>query len=446
MPWHTLLYTCFLYLLIVCMAPFWGLWLLLSPKARSGFVQKLGFYPETFTHALKGIDRTQAVVWIHAVSVGEFNAVRPLIARLQAASIQVVVSTTTQTGQNLARAVLEKTNNPVFFCPFDLPGAIKKALLQVKPDMVLIVETELWPNLIDQTTRWWKKPVLIINGRLSERSYKSYRMVQNSLVKPMLKQLHLLLMQGKRDAERIRKLGAPPEKVQLLGNLKFDIGTSKAEPEQENLLRSMFGFHETGKEKILVFASTHPGEDELFAEVFIQLRKTFPEIRMVLAPRHPERCDTVRKLLNNRALRHSLRSDLREGYCNTQPAILLDTIGELKTIFHFSHLAIMGGSFVPIGGHNPLEPIAAGCPVLFGPHMFHFSDISEQILEYKAGVQVSDTTALIDQITGFLTQPEKYSATTENGQHLLENHRGATERLFKLILQELELSKNSALS
>jgi 3-deoxy-D-manno-octulosonic-acid transferase len=432
---HLLLYNFLLYTLLLCCAPAWFLWLASNKKVRTGLSEKLGFHPSALTQQFKALNPELPTVWLHSVSVGEFNAVRPLLETLLTFKVQVVVSTTTHTGQALAKAVLGD-RALVMYCPLDFNFSLKRSLSHFKPDLLLLVETELWPNLVAWARDTWQIPVLLINGRLSAASTRSYAWLKPFLVAPMLKQFSGLYMQGPTDAERVISLGAPKETVYIMGNLKFDVSPS-LQTEKVEALRRSFGFHKP-HDKVLVFASTHAGEEALFAEAFIQLRKDFPALKMVLAPRHPERCEQVRKLLNNRALRYSLRSELNEQVQNLQPIVLLDTIGELNAVYALSHFAVVGGSFVPVGGHNPIEPLAAGLPVLFGPHMFHFAAIAQQCLEKKAALQVANVEALIEQMTSLLTQPEKCSLLVEYGQQLLESNKGATQHLLTVIQTHLK--------
>lgn len=437
---HLLLYNLLLYALLFFCTPAWLFWFASSKKVRTGLSEKLGFHPPVLVEQFKALNRELPTIWLHSVSVGEFNAIRPLLEKLLAFNVQVVVSTTTHTGYALAKAVLGE-RALVMYCPLDFSFSLKRSLSHFKPDLLLLVETELWPNLIGWARDTWQVPVLLINGRLSLSSTRTYALLKSYLIAPMLKQLTGLYMQAQGDAERIISLGATIENVYTMGNLKFDVTSAHAlaqETEEKVLaLKQMFGFNKP-HDTVLTFASTHAGEEALFAEAFIQLRKDFPELKMVLAPRHPERCESVRKLLNNRALRYSLRSELNAQVQNLQPIVLLDTIGELNAVYALSHIAVIGGSFVPTGGHNPIEPLAAGLPVLFGPHMFHFSDITQQCLERKAALQVESLEALIEQITSLMTQPEKCSLLKEYGQQLLESNRGATQHLLSVIQNHLK--------
>lgn len=417
--------------------PVWAVYVLTTPKVRTGFLQKIGIYPSEVLDGFRQLRDDVPCIWIHAVSVGEFNAVRPLIVSLLEQSYQLVVSTTTTTGQELARKVLPKTV-PVFYCPFDLPATVQQLLRLVRPSALLLTETELWPNLIFEAADAGV-PVLLINGRLSPRSFTRYRLLRPLLMKPLLHRMERLLMQSQGDADRMLALGAPAEKVQALGNIKFDIN-AHVDPQQVEAFRQMFGFDPTAT--VLTAASTHPGEEELVAETFIRLRKNFPTLKLVIAPRHPERVEKVRKLLNNRALRYSLRSELNEDVQSAQPIVVLDTIGELLTVFALSDAVIMGGSFVPAGGHNVLEPLSQQVPVVYGPYMFNFPEINRWLLEHRAAVQVETLDELVSTLTGWLTQPEKTAHLVENGQRLLMQHRGIKDQLVTVINQLVVANQN----
>ncbi|MDX2084923.1 MAG: 3-deoxy-D-manno-octulosonic acid transferase [Candidatus Melainabacteria bacterium] len=417
--------------------PVWLLYLVLSEKARTGIWQKLGHYTteqqQAFQH-IRELNPKRPCVWFHAVSVGEFNAIRYLLDSLSRYPVSLCVSTTTRTGQALARKICPP-EIPVFFFPFDLVPVIERTLAMVHPQLLVLTETELWPNVLDRVARWAGVPVLLINGRISPSSFRGY-----CWLKPLLAELLPCLshayMQSEKDAERLIQLGALPEKVTPVGNIKFDI-PRQHQPDLLADYRQRFGI--VPEDLVLICASTHEGEDALMLEAYTRLKTDFPELKLILAPRHPERSAKIQKLLNNRAIRFSLRSRLDEQHYSVASVILLDTIGELSVLYGLATLAVIGGSFIPKGGQNPLEALRQGVPVVFGPHMFNFSDISRLILEYHAGFQVNDLDDLVNTLTALLTQPEKYNNIVENGQHLLDANQGTRRFLLEAILSHLGL-------
>ena len=317
------------------------------------------------------------------VSVGELNAARPLIEALLAKDYPLIVSTTTLTGYNLAHK--NHPGLPVLYFPFDLPWIIQKALRQLQPALIVILETEIWPNLLFYASRQ-EIPVMMVNGRLSQRSFEGYRRFK-WFFQRTLSQYHALLMQSSVDANRMTSLGVQPTQVSTVGNLKFDLPPATQTALQKELSQC---FQFPPGVPVLVFASTHAKEEELFLEVFRSLQHDFPDLKAVFAPRHPERIKQVVMLLTNHNVNFALRSHLGEAHqAEPLPAIiLLDTIGELASVFSLGTVACMGGSFIQWGGHNPLEAINAEIPVIFGPFMYNFKQVVERILEAHAGFKV----------------------------------------------------------
>lgn len=434
MPLATVCYNVILFFGILFSAPFWLAYLAMTPKARHGFWQKVGMYPPVLLDRLQASAATdRKKLWLHTVSVGEFNAVRPLIDLLAVQEdVEIVVSTTTLTAQNLAAKTYP--DRCVFYFPYDVLPAVKKILNLIQPDLVVITETEIWPNFIDQTTRVLGRPLVLINGRISPRSFKGYKNIK-PIIKPTLREVTHFYTQSQADADRLRVLGdLPPERLTVAGNLKFDLNPT-VDPIKCNILAHLFNLSE--KDTVLTFASIHSGEDEALINVYLKLKQNFPELKAFFAPRHPERREELSKKLSAQGLSYSLRSNLTEENLNPFDIVVLDSIGELITIYSFSTVAVMGGSFVDRGGQNPLEPISQKVPVLFGPHMENFSAISQMILDANAGYQAGKPEDLVNQITQLLTQPEQRQTMAHNGLELFERNQGTKEILATAILQIL---------
>lgn len=414
--------------LAILLLPLWVIWLACVPKLRAGFLEKLGFLPASTQHQLQALP-LQNRVWLHAVSVGELNAAKPLIQMLADKGYPLILSTTTLTGNRLARQTYSQI--PILYFPFDLPFIIQKTLRRLSPALIVILETELWPNLLFYAHQH-NIPAVLVNGRLSPRSFQRYQYFK-WFFQAVLRHFSLCLMQSEADAKRILSLGVSPTHVLTAGNLKFDL-PAVAPTDAMYTLERVFNF--PTKSPVIVFASTHKGEEELFITMTDYLRSDFPDIRVILAPRHPERAKSVGIMLTAHGTRYSVRSQLSETSPNPQdvPVILLDSIGELNAVFTLSTLACMGGSFVDSGGHNPLEPINAHIPVIFGPYMANFKSITAQILEAHAGFQASDTTEAAQIIRELLTRPEYYNHIVHNGNKLMDKNRGATQ----IIAQHLE--------
>lgn len=416
------LYNLFLLLGLVVLFPIGVAYLLAVPKSRAGFKAKMGFLPSSIVFSLKK-KTEQPRIWLHAVSVGEFNAIKPLITDLRS-EMDIVVSTTTKTGHDLA--VRTFPDMTVLYFPYDFGPAIRRILNTVQPNMVVITETELWPNFIHHVSSGTKSPLIFINGRLSARSYQRYQWIK-PVIGPTLKRVTHWYMQSQADAERIKNLGGiDPDRITVAGNLKFDL-IPHIEPAQCTQLRHLLNI--TPGDSVLVCASTHSGEEPPLLDAYIMLQKDFPELKLILAPRHPERLASIKSLLNARAVSYSVRSQLTAEQPNQQPIVVLDSIGELLTVYSFARVAVMGGSFVEKGGQNPLEALSQRVPVIFGPHMENFSEISRIILDAEAGFQVHSQSELINAVTGLLTQPEIYDTVAEKGLQLLENNRGAKQML-----------------
>jgi 3-deoxy-D-manno-octulosonic-acid transferase len=405
-------------------------WLAFSPKTRAGFWFKLGFWPSNFKERLRQLQPATQVqrIWFHAVSVGEFNAILPLITDLHGQNITLFVSVTTATAYALAQQRLPQSVVLLYF-PFDLAWVQCQALKQIQPHLLILTETELWPNLLFEA-KAYGCPVWLINGRLSDKSFKRYRAFSWLLTKPMLSQLTYASMQSEEDARRLRELGLPAKRIQVLGNIKFDTHF-KVDEAKVQAFKHLLGLSPT--DWLLTVASTHDGEEAMAVDLFTRLKASFPSLKLVLAPRHPHRCDAVRKMLSGRSLRYSLRTELTEALPNTHPIVVLDTIGELLPVYALSQATILGGSFVPVGGHNLLEPLGLQAPVIFGPYMFNFKEMTALVLSYGAGKQVDSLEQAEQTLISWITQPEQLCQKVEAGQQLIDAHRGAKERLLKKI-------------
>ncbi len=424
-----LLYNALLFITLALFSPLWLTWLATVPKMRAGFWEKLGFYPEDLKAKLQSQPASKRI-WLHAVSVGEFNAAKPLINQLRQEGYALVLSTTTATGNQVARN--SYPDLPILYFPFDLFMIVPKALKLIRPDLIVIMETEIWPNLLYFAKRS-QIPVMMVNGRLSQRSFKFYVYFKD-FFGWVFSNYHLMLMQSERDVRRIRELGAPLEKVLMGGNIKFDMPALQDETQAQQL-QQLFGFEKDAP--IVVFASTHKGEEEICLEMLTQLQQTIPRIKAVLAPRHPERAEAVSDLLRSRNIVFAKRSQLSlESPARADHTlILLDTVGELNAVFQIGAVACIGGSFIPWGGHNPLEPINARIPVVFGPYMDNFKAISQQVTEANAGYQAQTAEEATKWMIRLLKDPALYEQMVECGQVLMARNRGVTGRWIEHIHQ-----------
>jgi 3-deoxy-D-manno-octulosonic-acid transferase len=421
------LYNLALLIALVLMAPVWMVWLLLVPKVRAGFWEKCGLHRRSFREALVRLPQMKRV-WLHAVSVGEVNAARPLIEALGADGFQVVLSTSTATGQHVARTTYPHL--PVFYAPFDFPWAVSWTLNVIQPRLIVVMETEIWPNRIWAAFRRGI-PQFLVNGRLSQKSFRGYRRWKGFFA-PLLNRFDGLWMQSEADAERMASLGADCSRVNVMGNLKFDLPPISSSDVSRELAA---GLGWPPDLPVIIFASSHPGEEALFLRMFADLRKTCPDLRAVLAPRHPERADEVDRLIRANGWSCSRRSRLSPQQPNLPdvPLVLLDTVGELQAVFTLGTIACMGGTFVPWGGHNPLEPIQAGIPVVFGPCMQNFEAVANVILAAKAGVQVNTPDEAEHCIRLLLADEAARGVMVTAGQAVLAHHAGVAQKVLSAL-------------
>lgn len=413
-----ILYTCLLYLL----APFVPLRLLWrsrkAPAYRRRIAERFGFSAP--------LPADRPVCWLHTVSVGEFLAAQPLLTRLMAAhpDYRFLVTTTTPTGAARVEAgfgdrVIHR------YLPYDLPGAVARFLKRTRPRIGIVMETELWPNLYRQCHDR-AIPLILVNARMSERSARGYGRVAG-LARATLHCLSAIAAQGEEDRARLLDLGAQPDRVQTTGSIKFDLELPPGLDERGAELRQRWG---AGR-PAWIAASTHRGEDEQVLDAFAEVRRQIPEALLVLVPRHPERFDEVARLCQGRGF-FTARRSLND--CDTHANIYLgDTMGELMLMYAAADVAFVGGSLVPTGGHNLLEPAALGLPVLTGPHMFNFAEINRSLLGANAAFEVSDSGALAAQVINLLRDQKARIDMGGRGREMVERSRGALGRVLEMV-------------
>ena len=411
---HLLLYNLGLFVAFVLALPYFAYRRFVRGRAYAGWRPRSGRLPRTLNPA------AARTIWIHAVSVGEVLAARPLLAKLKARFPQhpVLVSTTTVAGQELARRSLSGADG-IFYAPFDWPPAVRRTLDVVNPALLVLMETELWPNLIAQAHRRGAR-IAVANGRISPRSFPRYRRVRPFLA-PMLPQVDLFLMQAETHAERARAIGAPPERVRVAGNLKYDgLGDGRPRPELAALLRA-------DEHPLWVVGSTVDGEEEHVLAAFRRVREEYPEARLVIAPRHPERFDAVPAIVASAGFTCARRTALdRDGWC-TGEVLVLDTIGELASLYALADVVFVGGSLVAKGGHNVLEAAVAGKAVVVGPHMENFQEIACDFLAQDALVQIPSSAELPDAIVGLLRNDARREAIGQRARSIIERNQGAVD-------------------
>jgi len=405
--------------------------LLLKGKVHRGFLQKFALLPDKVT----GMDRP---VWIHAVSVGEAVLAARVAAEIKKRfpDISIVVSTTTQTGNDMARKSAGDVIDAVFYYPLDISAVVARVVRLINPRLYMMMETELWPNLLEELHSK-SIPVVLANGRISDASFANYRRIR-VITKYILRCIDRFCMRSEQDAKRIEQLGAPADKVFVTGNVKFDTGGVSCD--DGKIDKKCLGF-DPGDE-IIVAGSTHSPEEQAIITVYGELRKKQDNLKLVLAPRHVERAPAVIKLIETAGLECRRFSDVTEG---EQPergkydVLLVDTIGHLKDLYSVATLVFIGGSLAKKGGQNPIEAARWEKTVIFGPHMSNFREVAEVFLENKAAVRVNDVREFRETLAGLLADPEKKKCIAENARRVIEENTGAVSRTVKQIEQYLRI-------
>lgn len=413
------LYTCLFYLILpVILLRLW--WRgFKAPAYRQRWLERLGFYAEPAQF-------TQAPLWIHAVSVGETLAIVPLVKLLLARQpdLPIVITTMTPTG---AERVAANFGDQVthLYCPYDLPGALRRYLNHVKPRACLIVETELWPNMVAQCAKR-DLPVLVANARLSARSAQGYKRFAK-MANAMLQQINCIAAQNAVDGQRFTELGLPTQALEVTGSIKFDVKAPEGSERLAVELRKLWG-----EERLVVIAaSTHEGEEAALLTLFKQLQTKWSDLLLVIVPRHPERFDSVAKLISDQGLKVARRSLGQPPSQNTQ-VYLGDTMGELMKLLAAADIVFVGGSLIERGGHNPLEPAVLGKPVLMGSHVFNFQLICDSLAQAGGLSLVADAAELERDLVKLLADKALRESAGAKGQAFVLENQGALERLYTL--------------
>ncbi|WP_313899721.1 3-deoxy-D-manno-octulosonic acid transferase [Tunturiibacter lichenicola] len=427
-------YSSLLLAVLVVGAPYWLVRMATSGRYRAGLRGRLGLVPAGLRAAVAG----QRVIWVHAVSVGEVMAATQLIRELKAAlpGWVVAVSTTTETGQRLAKDRLAES--PVFYLPLDFKFAVRRYLRVLQPKMLVLMESELWPRLIEECAKSGV-PVAVVNARVSDRSFPRYMRLRR-LWRPFLGMISLFLAQSKETAERLVKIGAPAERVKVTGNLKYDVrvGTESA---LTKMLRSALPVGA----RVIVCGSTLDGEETILLEAWPALLAKEPNAVMVLAPRHPDRFSAVAGIItanNFMFVRASKFHEENVGKLTTSAwkagsIFLLDTIGDLASMYGLGSVAFVGGSLVAAGGHNPLEPAQFGVPVLMGPSFQNFREVVETMRDANA-LRIVSAMEVSAELTKLLQDADEAKALGERGRAVFEAQAGATARTGQLLMPLLE--------
>jgi 3-deoxy-D-manno-octulosonic-acid transferase len=411
-----ILYNIFLIFATILLFPVLLFKLVTVPKYRGGLTQKLGRLRKAVLNVING----SRPIWIHAVSVGEVMAAHPLLRELRKKypGRKLILSTVTVTGNYTARRRVPEAD-AVFYFPFDYPCIVRRVIKGINPEIVLVAETELWPNFFRELKRAGI-PSAVINGRISPGSHRNYLKFK-TFFRQVFDNVTLFCMQSEEDAERIKEIGADPEKVMITGNLKFDQKIPATSSNPVSIPRGR---------RVITAGSTHRGEEVALLEIFSRLREKYPELTLIVAPRHPERFDEVEGIINSAGYECQRRTNLRGP---VKDVLLLDTIGELRTFYALCDIAFVGGSLVKVGGHNLLEPASMKKPVIFSKYMFNFKEISEALMSSGGGVMVRDKGELYVQLDILLSEPERAKRMGERAYRVIEANSGAAKKTIDAI-------------
>jgi 3-deoxy-D-manno-octulosonic-acid transferase len=426
-----LLYSLVTLLVLVALSPYFLYQALRHNKYMSSLGQRFGYLPVSFN-----LDADESI-WVHAVSVGEVLAARPIVSELRKRypSLRVFLSTTTLSGQRLARQSMSDAD-AVFYFPFDWTFTVRRTLRLVKPRLFVMVETEIWPNLLRECRRRGVETI-VINGRISHRSFPRYRLVK-PLFRRVLADVDRFCVQGEETAQRLVRLGADPARIFVTGSLKFDALEMAAAPGRgpERVLRF---FRVAAARPVLIAGSTLKGEEEPIIRAFNRIRSTSTggNALLIVAARHPERFTEVERLCRQEGLSTVRRTELAIDAEPRADAVILDTIGELAQLYQVATAVFVGGSLVPAGGHNILEPAAHGRAIVFGPHMENFGEIVEAFLANGAAVQVRTERELEETLISLMGDPVRRARLGAAARALVLANRGAKDKTLKIIAELL---------
>lgn len=391
---------------------------------RHRLLERLGY--------ITALNSNEKSLWLHAVSVGEVIAAIPLIKALLNSypHYTLVVTTTTPSGSELVKKTFGNRLHHVYF-PYDLPGTVKRFLKRTHPQLIIIMETELWPNVLHYSHQKGI-PILLANARLSERSVHSYRYIAK-ITQKMLSQITCVAAQSDIDAQRFQQLGLTPDQLIVAGNTKFDLHISKSLIKEGKILRKNWGNRPT-----LIASSTHDGEEIIILEAFRQLRHHFQDALLILVPRHPTRCDKIARLCKSLGFSIAKRSLDKIPYSHT--AIFLgDTIGELRLFYAASDIAFVGGSLVPVGGHNLIEPAAIRLPIISGPNLQNFVAVSNLLKNANALIIVSDSKSLFTKVAWLFNNPQVRKNLGERAYQVSTANTGALNHYIKWVDNQLRI-------
>ncbi len=429
-----ILYNLLALLLVVLAAPVFIIRLIREEGFGQRLRQSFGFLPQRDVAPVAH----KNCIWLHAASVGEIVAASPIVKEIRQTFPEkpILVSVVTAAGYTMAKRIILEADSIIFF-PLDLPNISHNVVKRIRPSVFLLVETELWPNFL-RAARHFSIPVMMVNGRISDKSVKQYRYL-HTVLKSMLATVEKFCMQSNIDAQHIIRLGADPKRVVVTGNTKFDQDyTSVTLEEQENIRKEM-GFPQNSP--ILLAGSTHKGEEEFLFKALAKVRESIPNLTLVIAPRDVMRVTEITNLAASYGFIAKRRTVLLEEPGGNHDVVILDTIGELGKIYSVGTVVYVGGSLIAQGGHNILEPAAHGKPIIVGPHMFNFKDTYALFSKRQACITVDDAAALAENVVELLNNEELRSHMSEETLAIIKENRGAARNsmiyLREILQQEI---------
>jgi len=420
----TILYDLVFFIFSIIYLPY----LLIKRKWHEGFAMRFGFFKKIDIG-----DLNVSRIWIHAVSVGEVMVIKNLLneIRLRYPEYPIVISVVTQTGFEMAQKISNQEDR-VIYAPVDFSLSVRKYINAINPRIYINAETELWPNLL---TQLWRRgiPIVQVNGRISDQAFKGYRFLR-PIIKPILNCFSFFCMQSSLDADRIKELGACPKHVEVVGNMKFD---DILDAHQKELPNSIVD----EAEELFVAGSTHPGEEEIVLDVFEKAEKRFENLRLVIAPRHPERANAIIELVEKKGFKAIKFSQAHDLIVDQKTVVVVDTIGHLRSLYRLAKIVFVGKSLTVQGGHNIIEPAYFEKPVIVGPYMQNFKDITALFLQNNAILQIKDKNEFSKEFERLLDDPVCCEELGVRAREVIEQYQGASEKTLDVIADIVSKAK-----
>ncbi len=415
-------------LFFILLPPFW-FYTRLTGRFGDGLGQRLGFYHKSLVATISGFPR----IWIHAASVGEVNGAVAIIESLTQLMPEcaIILSTTTKHGQSWAREKFGPETTCIY-APLDFIVSVRKALAAIRPDILVCLETEIWPNWLLAARRLGVK-IALINGRISVRSIKGYLKIR-FLIREALNQIAAFSMIREEDAQRLMMLGVPKERIEINGNAKYDLLLHQTDPVLLDKNKKLYNL--SGKEPVLVAGSTRGSEHEIILDVYASILQTLPETLLIIAPRHVEKIQHIIDMVKDRGFSYQLKTEIDQPDCSrTAPVVIINTIGDLQSTYSIASIVFCGGSLEPLGGQNILEAAVWGKPVFYGPSMEDFLDAKAILDKTGGGIQVKDGRDLAEKMLYYLTHPDEANSVGKLAKEAVMSHQGAAEKHAAVIFR-----------